>query len=67
MKTKPLVVAALVLTAVGVSAASGLLIGRITDRSAAVYERLAGIHHSRALAGDVAKAAVRVLVCRLQS
>lgn len=67
MKTKPLVLVALVLTAVGVSAASGLLIGRITHHSAAVYERLTAIHHSRAIAGDVAKAAVRVLVCRLQS
>ena len=64
MKTKPLVLGALVLTAVGVSAASGLLIGRISRGGAGVYERVASVSHSRAVAGGVAKAMVRLLSCR---
>ena len=61
MKNKPLVLAALVITAIGVSAASGLLLGRISKCGAVAYERLAVLDQNGALAGGVAKAAVRVL------
>lgn len=64
MKTKPFVLVALVVTAIGVSAASGLLLGRISKCGAMAYERLAALDQNRALAGGVAKAAVRVLSSR---
>jgi hypothetical protein len=64
MKTKPLVLVALVLTAVAVSAGAGLVIGRLGARlngMTATGDR-AGV--ARAVVAGVAKAAVHVLACR---
>lgn len=64
IKTKPIVLVALVLTAIGVSAVSGLLLGSISQCGAVAYEKLAAQNQSRAIAGGIAKAAVRVLSSR---
>ena len=64
MKTKPLVLVALVLTAVAVSAGAGLVIGRLGARLNGMTATgdCAGV--ARAVAAGVAKAAVHVLACR---
>ena len=64
MKTKPLVLVALVLTAIAVSAGAGLAIGRLGARlngMTATCDR-AGV--ARAVAAGVAKVTVHLLACR---
>jgi hypothetical protein len=65
MKTKPIVVALLVITAVMVSASSALVIGRFSRHEIAARAFVSQSELMRGVAAGVAKATVRVLMCRL--
>ncbi len=65
MKTKPLVVAFLVVTALVVSAGSALVIGRFSRHEIAARASGSQSELVHGAAAGVAKAAMRVLMCRL--
>lgn len=65
MKTKPLVLALLVATTVAVSAGSAWVIGRLGRQARDEHKRQVHAELARGIVVGVAKAAVRVLVCRL--
>jgi hypothetical protein len=56
-----------VITAVAVSAVSALGVGRFSRHEAGVRAQVAPSESVRGVAAGVAKAAVRMLVCRLKS
>ncbi len=65
MKTQPLIVAFLVVTAVMVSAGSALVIGRFSRHEVAGRVAVSQSELVRGVATGVAKAAVRMLMCRV--
>lgn len=64
-KTKPIVVTLLVITAVAGSAASSVAVGRFSRHEVALRAQIEPSEWVRGVAAGVAKAAVRMLVCRL--